>query len=152
MVGVPVLSQVPLAELLAEADHVVCLAGATAETENLMDAAAFAAMKPTAFFINASRGDLVDEAALLQALDGGVIAGCALDVGRAPDQMPSPEAGTPPARDRHAAHRWPDAGRRSSTRRWRPCAQVGDIVQRRVPQGAVNAASASRLARLHGRP
>ena len=45
----PALSQLPLPELLAAADHVVCLAGATAETENLMDAAAFAAMKPSAF-------------------------------------------------------------------------------------------------------
>jgi D-3-phosphoglycerate dehydrogenase len=79
----------PLAALLAESDFVVCLAPANPATENLMGAAAFAAMKPDAFFINASRGDLVDEAALLQALDSGRLAGCALDVGRAPDQMPS---------------------------------------------------------------
>ncbi|MEO8249291.1 MAG: NAD(P)-dependent oxidoreductase [Burkholderiales bacterium] len=49
------LTQVPLDRLLAEADHVVCLATATADTENLMNASAFAAMKPGAFFINASR-------------------------------------------------------------------------------------------------
>ncbi len=66
------------------------LAVATPETENLMNAAAFAKMKRGAYFINVSRGNLVDEAALEAALDSGHIAGCALDVGRAPDQMPTP--------------------------------------------------------------
>ena len=50
-------------------DFVVCLAIANEATENLMNAAAFAAMKPTAYFINLSRGNLVDEAALAEALD-----------------------------------------------------------------------------------
>ena len=80
-----------LQELLARSDFVVCLAPATPETENLMNRQAFAQMKPSAYFINASRGNLVDETALAQALDSGQIAGCALDVGRAPDQMPTPE-------------------------------------------------------------
>jgi D-3-phosphoglycerate dehydrogenase len=84
------LRHVPLPELLAAADFVVCLAAATAETENLMDEAAFARMRRDAFFINVSRGGLVDEAALAQALRDGRIAGAALDVGRAADQMPSP--------------------------------------------------------------
>jgi D-3-phosphoglycerate dehydrogenase len=82
-------SLVPLPVLLAGSDFVVCLAPASAQTENLMDAAAFAAMKPGAFFINASRGELVDDAALLAALDAGHLGGCALDVGRPPDQMPT---------------------------------------------------------------
>ena len=83
--------KLPLEELLGQADYVVCLAIANEETENLMDAAAFARMKPDAFFINMSRGNLVDEAALAKALTEGRIAGAAMDVGRAPDQMPSPE-------------------------------------------------------------
>lgn len=86
----PGLQQVPLRPLLEAADFVVCLAPANAQTVNLMNAEAFAAMKPGAFFINAARGELVEEGALLAALQGGRLAGCALDVGRAPDQMPSP--------------------------------------------------------------
>ena len=54
-----------------------------------MNAAAFAQMKKTAFFVNLSRGNLVDEKALEAALDARQIAGAALDVGRAPDQKPS---------------------------------------------------------------
>ncbi len=81
----------PMEELLAESDYVICLAIANEETENLMNAAAFARMKPDAFFINMSRGNLVDEAALAKVLTENRIAGAAMDVGRAPDQMPSPE-------------------------------------------------------------
>src|SRR5471030_33084 len=80
-----------LPELLAEADYVICLAIANEETENLLDAAAFARMKPDAFFMNMSRGNLVDEAALAKVLTEGRIAGAAMDVGRALDQMPSPD-------------------------------------------------------------
>lgn len=138
------LQQVTLAELLAQADHVVCLATASAATENLMDAAAFAAMKPGACFINAARGELVDEAALLHALATGRLAGCALDVGRAPDQMPSaalarhprviatPHIGglTLPAIEHQALE---------------TVQQVSELVLGRVPAGAVNAAQAHRL-------
>ena len=83
--------KLPLEELLAASDYVICLAIANEETENLLDAAAFARMKPDAFFINMSRGNLVDEAALAKVLTEDRIAGAAMDVGRAPDQMPSPE-------------------------------------------------------------
>ncbi len=94
-----------LPKLLAESDFVACLALATEETENMMNEQAFAQMKPGAYFVNASRGNLVDEAALLRALEEGRIAGCAMDVGRASDQMPSPDARAASAGDRHAAHR-----------------------------------------------
>jgi len=138
------LVQVPLQQLLAESDHVVCLAVATPETENLMNAAAFAAMKPSAFFINASRGNLVDEAALLHALDSGRIAGAALDVGRAPDQMPSLGLARHPSviATPHIGGLTPPAIEHQSMETAR---QVADIVAGRVPAGAVNGAQAHRL-------
>ena len=141
------IGQVDLPELLTQADHVVCLAVATAETENLMDGQAFARMKPTAFFINPSRGNLVDEAALLHALDHGLIAGCALDVGRAPDQMPSPALSRHPqvVATPHVGGLTPQAIEHQSLE---TVAQVAEILQGRAPKGAVNAASATRLSRL----
>ena len=78
--GRKALEQVELLPLLQQSDYVVCLAAATEATENMMNAATFAAMKPGAFFINASRGNLVDEDALIAALDAGLIAGCALSL------------------------------------------------------------------------
>jgi D-3-phosphoglycerate dehydrogenase len=75
--------------LLAESDYVVCLAPSTPQTENLMNDAAFRMMKPDACFLNLARGELVDEDALLAALDEGRLRGAGLDVGRARDQKPS---------------------------------------------------------------
>jgi D-3-phosphoglycerate dehydrogenase len=80
----PAFIKVELARLLAESDFVVCLALASEETENLMNGGAFARMKRSAFFINLSRGNLVDETALSRALDAGQIAGAAMDVGGPP--------------------------------------------------------------------
>lgn len=69
-----------LDRLLAEADYVVLITPLTAETRGLFGAAEFAAMKPTARFINIGRGALVDETALVEALTRGAIAGAGLDV------------------------------------------------------------------------
>ncbi len=66
--------------LLAEADFVSVHVPLLAETRGLFDAARFYRMKPTAFLINTSRGPVVDEAALVHALESGKIAGAALDV------------------------------------------------------------------------
>lgn len=139
------VTQVDLDALLDEADFVVPLAIATAETENLIDGAAFARMKPGAFFVNASRGNLVDEAALVAALDAKQIAGAALDVGRAPDQMPAPVLAA--RRDviatPHIAGLTPEAIEHQALE---SVAQAGEIVAGRLPQGAVNAAHATRFA------
>jgi phosphoglycerate dehydrogenase-like enzyme len=66
--------------LLPEADYVVLACPLTQETENLIDAAALALMKPAAYLINVARGRVVDEAALVEALATKRIAGAALDV------------------------------------------------------------------------
>lgn len=138
------LVQVTLPELLAQSDYVVCLATATPETENLLNTGAFAAMRRSAFFINASRGNLVDEDALLHALDHGVIAGCALDVGRAPDQMPSPRL----ARHPHVIAT-PHIGGLTvpaiEHQSMETVEQVTALAQGRIPAGAVNAPQAGRL-------
>ena len=144
------IRHVVLAQLLAQSDYVVCLAVATAETENLMGAREFAAMKAGSFFINASRGNLVDEAALQHALDSGHVAGCALDVGRAPDQMPSAELARHPrviATPHTAGLTLPAIEHQSLE----TVAQVGAILSGKMPHGAVNANHASRFARIQGR-
>jgi phosphoglycerate dehydrogenase-like enzyme len=69
-----------LDDLLANADFVSLHARLTPDNEQMLGAAAFAAMKPTAYFINTARGALVDEAALIAALRARRIAGAGLDV------------------------------------------------------------------------
>jgi gluconate 2-dehydrogenase len=71
--------QVPLAEVL-QADIVVVAVPGGASTHHLIGAEAFAQMRPEAIFINIARGDVVDEAALVEALSKGQIAGAGLDV------------------------------------------------------------------------
>jgi D-3-phosphoglycerate dehydrogenase / 2-oxoglutarate reductase len=126
-----------LPELLAEADYVICLAIANEETENLLDAAAFARMKPDAFFINMSRGNLVDEAALAKVLTEGRIAGAAMDVGRGPDQMPSPELARLPnvIATPHIGGLTPPA---SESQAFDTVRQVEALVKGEMPLGAAN--------------
>jgi phosphoglycerate dehydrogenase-like enzyme len=69
-----------LMEMIPQADVVVCAAPWTKETEGLFNAQVFGAMKKTAYFLNMSRGPLVDEKALVAALKEGRIAGAGLDV------------------------------------------------------------------------
>jgi D-3-phosphoglycerate dehydrogenase len=132
------IEQTAFEELLQESDFVVPLAVATAETENLMNAAAFAKMKRGAFFINVSRGNLVDEAALEAALNSGQLAGAALDVGRAPDQMPTPRlaARADVLATPHSAGLTRPAIEHQSLE---TVAQATEIAEGRAPKGAVNA-------------
>jgi D-3-phosphoglycerate dehydrogenase len=141
------MHQVELDTLLAESDYVVCLAPALPETVNLMGRDAYARMKPDAIFINASRGELVDEEALRDALDSGAIAGCALDVGRAQDQMP-PQwlAGHPRViATPHIGGLTPQAAEHQALD---TVAQVRAILRGEPPPHAVNLAQATRLGRL----
>jgi D-3-phosphoglycerate dehydrogenase len=143
----PGVVQVSFEDLLARSDFVVCLAVATEETENLIDRAALARMRPSAYFINLSRGNLVDEAALAAALEAKTIAGAAMDVGRAPDQMPSLDLARRPdvLATPHCAGLTPDAIEHQA---FDTVAQVRALCAGEAPPHAVNVASASRLARL----
>jgi phosphoglycerate dehydrogenase-like enzyme len=69
-----------LDDLLAASDHVALVLPITPETRNLVDAARLARMKPTAYLYNIGRGAVVDEAALIAALQAQRLAGAALDV------------------------------------------------------------------------
>lgn len=69
-----------LAAMLGACDVVVVAAPLTPDTEGLFDAAAFAAMKPGALFVNVGRARIVDTAALVGALESGHLGGASLDV------------------------------------------------------------------------
>ena len=106
--------QVPLAELLAGSDFLVSVLPLTPETRGLLGAAEFAQMKSSAVLVNGGRGPVVDEDALLQALDGGKIRAAALDVFTAeplpldsrlrthPKVLPLPHVGSATHETRHA--------------------------------------------------
>jgi D-3-phosphoglycerate dehydrogenase / 2-oxoglutarate reductase len=66
--------------LLESADFVTCHVPATPETKHMFNAERFVKMKPTAYLVNTSRGEIIDENALYEALKNGKIAGAALDV------------------------------------------------------------------------
>ena len=139
-------AQVTVDDLLARADYVICLAVATAETENLIDARALARMRPQACFINLSRGNLVDEGALLRALRAERIDGAAMDVGRATDQMPSPDLAALPnvIATPHIGGLTPQAVEAQALDTVR---QLDAIKRGEVPAGAVNAQTWTRRPR-----
>ena len=132
------LQHVPLDDLLVRSDYVVCLAVANEQTENLIGQVALARMQRHAFFINLSRGNLVDEAALSAALRENRIAGAAMDVGRTLDQMPTPELAKLPnvIATPHIGGLTPPAIESQSLETVR---QVEQIIAGEVPPGAVNA-------------
>ncbi len=89
---------IALDELLRQADIVTLHVPLTAQTRGLIDAARLKLMKPSALLINCARGGVIDERALLDALDAGSIAGAAIDVVA---EEPPPPDGTGAALQRH---------------------------------------------------
>jgi D-3-phosphoglycerate dehydrogenase / 2-oxoglutarate reductase len=133
--------------LLGRADVVFPLAPAIPATENLIDANALATMRRGALLVNVSRGELLDETAVAAALDSGHLGGLAMDVGRAPDQRPSPSLACRPGvvATPHLGGLTPenaDAQARSSVE------QVAAIIAGLIPPRAVNADHAHRLQAL----
>jgi D-3-phosphoglycerate dehydrogenase len=74
------IEQVGLDELFARADIISLNIASTPETRGMIDARRLGLMKPGAFLVNAARGDLIDDRALVEALHAGRIGGAALDV------------------------------------------------------------------------
>ena len=136
-----------LYELLAQSEFVVCLAAATPETRHLFGASAFAAMRPGAFFLNLSRGALVDDSALVASLDAGHLGGAGLDVGTAPDEYPAAKFFARPdvLATPHIGGLTVEARRHQAT-----CVvdQVKAIAAGTIPSGALNIDAAYRFSRL----
>lgn len=76
----PGVRQAPFEAVLRESDVLFLACNLTSENRHLLNAAAFSAMKPGVFLVNVSRGPLIDEAALVAALESGKVAGAGLDV------------------------------------------------------------------------
>lgn len=112
-------------DLLARSDFVSLHARVTPENENLMDAAAFARMRPGAFFVNTARETLVDEAALLAAIRAGRLGGAALDVVR-----PTPGGGRNPLLDEPRVVVLPHIGGATAETIERGVAMVADEIAR----------------------
>lgn len=115
-----------LPEMLAGADVVLAAAPLTPETRHLLSASAFAAMKPSAVFINLGRGPVVDEAALIAALRQRQIAGAALDVFEHEPLAPDSPLWdfdnlllSPHSTDRTLHPNWTEVGMRCFLQNWR---------------------------------
>lgn len=74
------VSQVSLSEVLARSDVIVLACNLTAENHHMIDLAAFAAMKPGVIVVNVARGPIIEETALIAALDAGHVSAAGLDV------------------------------------------------------------------------
>ncbi len=76
----PNIRRVEIDQLMRESDFIIVQCALTPETTKLISAERLAMMKPTAYLVNTARGPVVDEAALIAALQNGTIAGAGLDV------------------------------------------------------------------------
>lgn len=116
-------------------------------TNELIDAKAIALMKPDAYFVNVSRGNLVDEAALEAAIKEKRIAKVAMDVGRAADQRPSPHLAVLPG-----VVATPHLGgltvQNAEDQAWSAVEQVEAVLKGEMVPRSINPDSVERLSRL----
>ena len=135
---------VEMRDLLASADVVFPLAPGGSATNDLIGAAELALLKPGAALVNVSRGELLDEDAVGDALRSGRLAALAMDVGRSGDQRPSPALAALPGvvATPHLGGLTPenaDAQAASSVE------QIAAMMHGRMPPRTVNPDSATRL-------
>mgnify|MGYP003576705749 CR=1 FL=1 len=141
------VDMVDLDTLLGTSDYVICLAIYNSQTESMTNERFFARMKKNAFFINASRGGLVDEQALEAALASGVIAGASIDVGRGRDDHPTLRLANrcDVLASPHVGGLVPEAVEYQALK---TVQQVRSILSGDIPEGAVNPESAFRIKRI----
>jgi len=137
-------------ELLRSSDVVFPLAPGSPATTHLIGASELAVMRRGATLINVSRGELLDETAIAEALDSGHLGGLGIDVGQAADQRPSPDLAARPGvvATPHLGGLTPenaDAQAASSVE------QVAAILAGEVPPRSLNADKANRLQAYWGR-
>ena len=141
------VEQVELEVLLANSDFVIPLAVANEESENLIDEDAIALMKPDAYFVNVSRGNLVDEKALERAYREQRVAKIGMDVGRGPDQRPSQHLA-----ELEGVVATPHLGgltvQNAETQAWSAVEQVETLLKGEMPPRPVNPTSTGRLLKL----
>ena len=130
------LRYVSLETLLKESDYVSLHCPLTPATRHLIDAERLAMMKPTAFLINTSRGALIDEKALIEALGNGTIAGAGLDV-----QETEPPAADNPLYDMENVIMTPHMGWKGKETRQRMVDIVASDVQGFFSGSPVNVVS-----------
>lgn len=134
-------------DLLAQSDFIVPILSATPQTRNLLDGDALSRTKTGAFLVNVSRGDVIDEPALLAALESGQIAGAGLDVGWGGDQTPSTILAAHPRvrATPHIGNLTVEAAARHPAETVAQCAR---ILKGEIPDGALNADAATRVHKL----
>jgi D-3-phosphoglycerate dehydrogenase len=127
----------PLREVLARADILTLHVPLTSKTEKMIDASSLAAVKPGAILVNTSRGRVIDEPALIQALKDGRIGGAALDVS-AREPLPGEHTLTRMENvvlSPHMGAMTQEAGERLSSAVAR---QARDILEGRTPECLIN--------------
>ena len=141
---------VPLERLLAESDFVSLHTALSPATQNLINASTLAQMKPGARLVNAARGELIDEAALAEALKSGKLAGAALDVFVEEPPENSPLVGLPNViATPHVAGSTAEAQEEVGTQ---VAVQVRDFLAEGVIRNAVNLPALSPDQYRRGRP
>jgi phosphoglycerate dehydrogenase-like enzyme len=134
----PDVEHVPLDTLLEEADVVVVACPLTPETHHLLDARRLALMKPTGLLVNVARGPVVDQAALVEALGEGRLAGAGLDVFEQEPVDPADPILTAPGfvGAPHSLGYWDELFRRCVAD---ACSAILDVAAGRVPRDVANA-------------
>lgn len=128
---------VDLEVVMAESDYLVVMCPLTKETRGLISAKLLRTMKPSAYLLNVARGEIVNQVALVEAIDIGRIAGAALDVSDPePSEIGDPILSKPNIITTGHSMAWTSEGLRAACAA--PCCAVADMYAGRLPEHVVN--------------